>query len=109
MFVYGLYVEVDAYEGADYCVGIYDDYVKVRQAELRYEAMYEGHKIYVSKIELNKDEFGASKGIFGVDDLITKKFKIDISFRRNRVNKKLVRFICMNKKLFSVQLIPGRV
>ena len=29
--------------------------------------------------ELNKDEFGASKGIFGVDDLITKKFKIDIS------------------------------
>ena len=29
--------------------------------------------------ELNKDDFGAAKGVFNVDDLITKKFKIDIS------------------------------
>lgn len=30
-------------------------------------------------IELNKQDFGNSKGIFGVEDLITQKFKIDIS------------------------------
>ena len=28
---------------------------------------------------MKPNEFGAAKGIFGVDDLITKKFKIDIS------------------------------
>lgn len=57
MFVYGLYVEVDAYEGADYCVGLYDDYVKVREAELRYGAKYNDDKVYVSKIKVNVDEF----------------------------------------------------
>ena len=30
-------------------------------------------------VEMKPNEFGAAKGIFGVDDLITKKFKIDIS------------------------------
>jgi hypothetical protein len=30
-------------------------------------------------VEMNQNDFGATKGIFGVEDLITKKFKIDIS------------------------------
>ena len=30
-------------------------------------------------LEMKDNEFGAAKGIFGVEDLITKKFKIDIS------------------------------
>lgn len=42
------------------------------------QQMYPNGRVAIV-VELNKDEFGASKGIFGVDDLITKKFKIDIS------------------------------
>ena len=37
MEVFGLWYVVGAYEGCDICLGIYSDYVKAREAELRSE------------------------------------------------------------------------
>ena len=57
MEVFGLWYCVGAYEGCDICIGIYSDYVKAREAELRYLSDNSTDETYITKIGVNVDEF----------------------------------------------------
>ena len=53
--VYALYCEVGAYEGADFCVGIYSSLENARAAQAEFEYKDES---YITKVELDRNEFG---------------------------------------------------
>ena len=53
--VYALYCEVGAYEGADFCVGIYSSLENARAAQSVYEYKDES---YIAEVELDRIDFG---------------------------------------------------
>ena len=57
MLIYGLWRTADAYEGADVCLGIYSDYVKARTAEINFLAKNNKEDVYITKINVNEDNF----------------------------------------------------
>lgn len=68
MFVYCVWQMAEAYEGADWCVGIYSDLNKAELALKQYqdEKGESEAYTYITKVELNRNEFGNIADAVGV-------------------------------------------